>query len=557
MDSHGAQWTSALRTFKDGKPDAFYEKCAALLLDMDLYDASDLAQLETDVLKAQLQSVGATPGQVLFLGSFLEQTRQQSAPPPPAKKGVAKLPDGFLDEEEAAAPPEDLDPAVEASMFASPVASVLVPGEENPADVLRRGGMEMSWTSKDGETFKVRKFRETPMPHVVDQDLALPTLYLHFLDKRFFVHEGEYNMTLRAGNDNSELQLVLPENAIPEHVGPALQESLNVVVRFLRSQAEVMSSNVDMKAGAFGPKSNYRATISTNRLYFALQTSRPKAPISLDKKAFGIPQESQLYLFAQNHVSVSFMHRQDKEAFERCINDLPDLGGDVKLFATFLKVFYEGGFAYNQKIEVGGSGYIPKNVGIACMGVVKAFEGQSGISTGYPYLLESRFLPFGDTVPVTIRAITDMSERHARYGLCFTRCVHVWETEALKREGVLNFCSIIPHGGFYYTPKTLRKHWQRGGLVYAFGEAKDELEAPVSESAKINGTETSAAAAPSPAAQQPSQESRRMCVICLSEDAVYATVPCGHLAYCAGCQSSATRDCPVCRSPVRDRIRIY
>jgi len=297
-----------------------------------------------------------------------------------------------------------------------------------------------------------------------------------------------------------------------------------------------------------------------NRLYFSLQTSRPKAPISLDKKAFGIPEEASLYLFAQNHVSVAFMHQQDKEAFERCILELPDVAEqDVKDFAIFLKVFYEGGFAYNQKIDVGGNGYIPKNVGIACMGVVKAFEGQSGISTGYPYLMESRFLPFCDTVPVTIGAITSMSERHARYGLCFTRCVFVWETEALQREGVLNFASIIPHGGFYYTPKTLRKHWAKGGFVYAFGEAKEELEAPVSEGGRgTDGVGRTVGQQVNSTVRE--DDSRRRCVICLDEDATYASLPCGHLAYCANCQGLATQrklTCPVCRSTVSEKIRIY
>merc|ERR1711924_325648 len=118
--------------------------------------------------------------------------------------------------------------------------------------------------------------------------------------------------------------------------------------------------------------------------------------------------------------------------------------------------------------EGANKGYLPQCVGLACMGVTPAFEGQSGIATGYPYLLESRFLPFIDTVPVTIGAIADMSARHKRYGICFTRCVFVWETEAFAREGVLNFCSIVPHGGFYYTPQSMKKHWKLGGLVYAF-----------------------------------------------------------------------------------------
>merc|ERR1719174_1830619 len=111
------------------------------------------------------------------------------------------------------------------------------------------------------------------------------------------------------------------------------------------------------------------------------------------------------------------MSRRDTDAFEKCIEELLQGGEGFAKFGVFLKVFYEGGFAYNQKIQM-GKGYLPKNLGIACMDVVPAFDGQSGISTGYPYLLESRFLPFIDTVPVTIRGIANLSNRHKRYGIC-------------------------------------------------------------------------------------------------------------------------------------------
>merc|ERR1711959_438289 len=121
----------------------------------------------------------------------------------------------------------------------------------------------------------------------------------------------------------------------------------------------------------------------------------------------------------------------------------------------------------------------------------------------------------------------------------------------------------MPHGGFYYTPKSLRKHWRHGGLIYAFGEAKEQLEAPVSECK--NGTEDGAAAgqqnATTPWGSAPAEDaSRRVCVICLDEDATYASLPCGHLAYCGNCQGLArerNHTCPVCRCAVRERIRIY
>jgi len=77
-----------------------------------------------------------------------------------------------------------------------------------------------------------------------------------------------------------------------------------------------------------------------------------------------------------------------------------------------------------------------------------------------------------------------MSDQHSRYGLCFTRCVHVWEGEGFASDGVLDFYSSLPHGGFYYVPATLHKHWELGGLVYPFGES---TETPLGDVAELAG----------------------------------------------------------------------
>merc|ERR1719203_391357 len=101
---------------------------------------------------------------------------------------------------------------------------------------MRRGGIELSWSGR-----KVTRFRETPMRHVVSADLLLPTLYLHFLDDQFRIKDKEYNNALRAGNDNSEVQLVLPDAPYlyPDYNGVSgeLVDALAVVAKFLRSQA--------------------------------------------------------------------------------------------------------------------------------------------------------------------------------------------------------------------------------------------------------------------------------------------------------------------------------
>jgi hypothetical protein len=427
---------------------------------------------------------------------------------------------------------------------------------------MKRGGIEIAWTTGQGTVKKVTKFRETAPRRVVDQDLALPNLYLHFLDSRFFLERGEFNTVLRSGNDNSEIQVVLPETPFLKlnfATMGELGENLLIVSKFLRSQAEVMTGQVEGRPGGFGPKMNFRGTANASRLYYTLRTSRPKAGISLDKAAFGIPEAASLYLFAENHESVNYMTERDTSAFEFCINELPCLTGDehqeLRCFGIFLKIFYEGGFAYNEKLNQEGTAgsYLPKNVGLACLGIVPAFKGQVGIGTGYPYLVESRFLRFADTVPVTIRAISEMSPRHARYGLCFTRCVYVWETDALQREGVLNFCTITPHGGFFYLPRTLQNHWKLGGLVYAFGEAREDHEVAIN--VEVGGP---AAAPPTGSTATAAPTQQNACVICLSEDAVMAAVPCGHRAYCPTCTAAARgQNCPVCRAAVRDVIRIY
>ena len=151
--------------------------------------------------------------------------------------------------------------------------------------------------------------------------------------------------------------MVLPEEMVPrrESISDDWRSSFDIVLRFLRALSEVMCSSLDEKPGGFGPKQNFKATINTNRLYFSLKTARPKAPVNLDKTAFGIPGNAEIYLFAENHVSVAHMNARDTDAFQQCIEETLGADGDLAKFGVFLKVFYEGGFAYNQKIQMGQS----------------------------------------------------------------------------------------------------------------------------------------------------------------------------------------------------------
>jgi len=436
--------------------------------------------------------------------------------------------------------------------------SVLVPDKEDPTSVMKRGGLEVTWRGG----VKVKKFNYVPFRHVVDQDLALPTLYLHFLHEDFHVQDKEFDPGLRSGNDNSEQRIVLPEMFTgadrPEHSGGEdLDNAIRIVMSFLKSQATMPVSTVTAKAGGFSPKKNYTVSAGPDRWYFSLKASRPKSEISLDKPSFGIPEDSDLYLFAENHASVAFMTEQEKEAFETCIEQCGEEENEPwRRLAIFLKIFYEGAFAYNQRISQGQGVFLPKMTGLAALGVVSAFEGQAGIATGYPYLCKPEFLQFSDTVPVTIRGISALSDRHKRYGLCFTRSVFVWEPDDFDSSKTLNFCSPMPHGGFFYVPETLGQFNQKGGLVYAFGDDKESFENALGVEevqALQSGGGGGAAAAATAAESRP-----QACVICLEEDATHAAIPCGHRAYCQDCSARIrTQPCPVCRVPVRDVVRIY
>lgn len=349
--------------------------------------------------------------------------------------------------------------------FQNPAAvATIVLEKDTDLARLRSNSYSMQWGGQ-----KVTKFKEVKVPHVKDDALALPTLYLHFLDQDFRVEDGELDRNLRAGNDMSEVVIKIDAKYLSESFAGQCgeySEDVSIVVGALREVGEVLVGSSSANAGM---------------LFFALRTARPKAGISLPKPAFGIPDSADQYLFVNNHESVIHFDEKIKNAFNACIGGLPEINFVAAAkFVTFLKVFYEGGFGYNKKIMLQG-GYLPKNVGIAAMSVVPAFEGQVGIGTGYPYKLPSKFLPFIDTVPISIDAIRTMSERHGRYGLAFTNCVFIWEDASWEKERTLNFISILPHGGFFYVPATLSEHKAKGGLVYAFGESTSDSQQELSQ----------------------------------------------------------------------------
>jgi|ERR1711924_251028 len=225
-----------------------------------------------------------------------------------------------------------------------------------------------------------------------------------------------------------------------------------------------------------------------------------------------------------NHASILYATDDEMEAFGESILSLSEGNAEEKKLAVFLKVFSEGGFAYNEKIPIGGKGYLPKCVGVAAMSTVPAFENQSGISTGYPYKIPAGHRLFTDTVPVTIKAIANMSSFHKRYGLSFTRCVDFTREPGSEH---VTFTNIVPFGGFFYLPETPDLYDQNGGLLYAFGES-EQCTTELAGSVDLNVAEGEARISEtrSPALRN-FGGSRRVCTVCMDEEANVATVPCG------------------------------
>jgi hypothetical protein len=342
-----------------------------------------------------------------------------------------------------------------------------MPGDKDPGEEMRKGNYSMTW---GGRTIK--NFKEVKIDHVLKEELSLPTLYLHFLTEEFRMpKDGDtLDQSLRSGNDASEIVIKLPakyfEATFAAKCGDQ-KEQVETVLATLREVGEVFVNKATSGSGSAHPQVRF----------YSLKAARAKASVNLPKKLFGIPENADQYLFVNNHSSAVYYDDSVRQAFTDCIGELSVMDlPDAKNFAVFLKVFYEGGFGYNFKQPVGDRAFLPISVGVAAMSTVPAFDGQVGIGTGYPYQLPGTFLPFVETVPISIDAIRQMSERHGRYGLCFTRLVFVWEPEDFESGNLsLNFCSILPHGGFYYVPDSMTKHRELGGLVYAFGESKEDL----------------------------------------------------------------------------------
>lgn len=57
--------------------------------------------------------------------------------------------------------------------------------------------------------------------------------------------------------------------------------------------------------------------------------------------------------------------------------------------------------------------------------------------------------------------------------------------------------------------------------------------------------------------KQLQEQSRKLCVTCLSADANIAFIPCGHVCTCRQCLPHFNNKCPVCRRSFTSSIRVY
>merc|ERR1712232_629325 len=121
-----------------------------------------------------------------------------------------------------------------------------------------------------------------------------------------------------------------------ERLEGQLGEDLALVVTFLKSVGEVVVAAPQKQPGGFATM-NYSVDAAPARHWFSLKTARPKASITLDRAAFGIPLTADMYVFAQHHSSVAFLDERHRQAFQSCIAaELPIMDEDLVRLRNFI-----------------------------------------------------------------------------------------------------------------------------------------------------------------------------------------------------------------------------
>jgi len=52
-------------------------------------------------------------------------------------------------------------------------------------------------------------------------------------------------------------------------------------------------------------------------------------------------------------------------------------------------------------------------------------------------------------------------------------------------------------------------------------------------------------------------EAKKICAVCLVNEAIIALSPCGHCCLCEICSLSITKRCPICTQNFTDRLKIF
>lgn len=140
----------------------------------------------------------------------------------------------------------------------------------------------------------------------------------------------------------------------------------------------------------------------------------------------------------------------------------------------------------------------------------------------------------------------------------------VEEDEDLRRAIMLSLQTAPPSAASAANPPAAAvsaPDWEEDSEMYPPSPAKPGANGN-STADRDNTSEVEAARSPPVVnfAQAPSYSSIGECVICFDGPQAAVCVPCGHNAICMACAEEileTTCECPVCRQPIRELIKLY
>ena len=317
----------------------------------------------------------------------------------------------------------------------------------------------------------IRNFTKISLPSANFEPLL--DLYLHSLDPSYWDNGADpmhMDFQYRSGGDSSEVGLVWKETeqkAAATIIGTKLAaayEKFQSVKDFLET---IKTDRIGSQTASAGGK------LECDGWYFSLSTCAPKMAVNIpNREDFGIPAAAKDFGFAKNHSSVPKMAPEMAEAMMSLVeDDLEKLFAlkvlsisetkTIQNFILLVKIFYQGGFFYYDKLNPQGGAYkggafIPRTLAVTSLGLDPApdFPGQKALVFGRPVRVPPRAVNFEDGSPVTISAISALVG-HKRYGLSYTgSCILILPTnwESLPESNIIGYLADpAPYGAFWYT----------------------------------------------------------------------------------------------------------